>query len=358
MAKRYLGLMTWALFMALLSGCANFSVDNFSLRPIKPDERVKLWLDEHKYDHAIQYLDKIRPQSPNAELKAQLPAIQEQRQHYVLQTLALSDQQLAQALWADATHTVQDALKNLPDDPDLQGQMAIVEAERDQYIVDQEERILLAKGQYLLAKSPQMDAIINAHPDSFLRQQKYRDFQRDVRSVAKQLFLLGQSGIDSRNPERQAMASEALTVSHLLAPTPLSQELISRIEEERRQREKAKLEKEQAEYDRKLGLWQKSFDQALAADDLILARQALDSLRVLNPSLGILKDYQKALNSRAEEKVSSGIERGRILYSQGFIQEALNVWLDTQRVAPDNAILTDHIDRARKFLSNLDKLSN
>jgi hypothetical protein len=49
------------------------------------------------------------------------------------------------------------------------------------------------------------------------------------------------------------------------------------------------------------------------------------------------------------------MERGRLLYSQGFLREALDVWQEALRFKPDDPELRAYAERAETFMRNLDQ---
>ena len=67
---------------------------------------------------------------------------------------------------------------------------------------------------------------------------------------------------------------------------------------------------------------------------------------------------RKELDKRYRQGIDQKIAAGRKLYSNGKIQEALDVWNSLLEINPDNQKLQGHIDRAERVLKKLQRLSN
>lgn len=95
------------------------------------------------------------------------------------------------------------------------------------------------------------------------------------------------------------------------------------------------------------------FGQAMAASNLASARRLAREMAEIDPERS--EDYENRLAGPIEEKAASLRARGRLLYGQGFIEEALAVWQEALQLKPDSPELIQNIHRARTFLENLNR---
>ena len=99
------------------------------------------------------------------------------------------------------------------------------------------------------------------------------------------------------------------------------------------------------------------FKQALAAGDLLSARQHLDRIQQESPQDPQLLPLQAQLRLQLNARVEAAIKRGNDLYSKREIERALTVWREAKTLDPDNVELLTNIARAEKVLENLRALS-
>ena len=68
--------------------------------------------------------------------------------------------------------------------------------------------------------------------------------------------------------------------------------------------------------------------------------------------------WQSELQAAIRQQIALGIQKGQALYSQGRIQQALDIWRATARLDPENRVLQEHIRRAERFLGYLQRLDS
>lgn len=96
---------------------------------------------------------------------------------------------------------------------------------------------------------------------------------------------------------------------------------------------------------------------ALKAGDLLSARQHLNELQQRSPQPPQLEPLQKQFQMQLDIRVENAVKRGNELYSQGEIEQALEIWREAALLTPDNVELQSSIVRAEKLLENLKALS-
>lgn len=100
-----------------------------------------------------------------------------------------------------------------------------------------------------------------------------------------------------------------------------------------------------------------TFDELLENGRLRRARQLLQTMQRDYPDSERVGRRAARLQARLQEHVAEAIERGKALYSEGKVEQALGVWKQVRPLAPDNVELLSSISRAEKVLQNLRVLS-
>ncbi|MBN1378969.1 MAG: hypothetical protein JXA04_07015 [Gammaproteobacteria bacterium] len=99
------------------------------------------------------------------------------------------------------------------------------------------------------------------------------------------------------------------------------------------------------------------FYHALQKDDFHHAKRYMSELRLTYPQHRNLVSMSSQYKLRLNRCVNDAIEKGKVLYSEGKVKQALRVWRDAERLAPNNVELLSGIARAEKVLQNLKALS-
>ncbi len=321
-----------------------------------PQEKVEVFVEERQFDKAISLIEGLEPDVEHYQALAPLlPEIRNKKQNYLHDVITESQTLDQQERWNDSLSILQSAKKNLPESYELANQIRLVEQSRDQYVKARSEQIALEKGQYLVAKKPAIEAILDADPKNYTWQQEFSAFDRESRLAAKDLYLIGQNAYSRQDYH---LAWQALQLSHELNPGPLTDDLLSQLTLHRAEKQQLQLKKAEQRYQEQNRTLVKQFEQAMQTNNLVSARRTLNKLRKLDPKWDGLTALNKQWQIKADQEVDAGIQEGRILYSQGAIQEALDTWLSIQPLQPANTQLKDYIARAQRFLKNLDAFSD
>lgn len=94
--------------------------------------------------------------------------------------------------------------------------------------------------------------------------------------------------------------------------------------------------------------------EALEAGRLLDVQKRLEVLQRRHPDNDRLQALALELNGR----VRQAIEKGKVLYSEGKVEQALELWREMQPLDPENIELRSSISRAEKVLQNLRVLSD
>jgi|GEM_PF-3123635 len=344
-------LIVIACCAAALWGCAGMHAWNPNL-----EKHIDTLAENRQYDKALELLAAV-PESHNSydTLKKRAEAIEAAREKEV--RTAISKARAAESMqdWSAAAALAADALSLRPGDTDLIIMLEEYEKKRNESIRQSQRNLLMAKGRYLADIRASQENLILADPDNPSARRRYREYMESVLSVSEELYTLGRKAFYDKEVRE---AREALSLSARLHPCEKTRSLLAETRRIKRQgaimQAAAEMPNEDgaAPEDRFPELAER-FGQAMAESDLAGARRLAREMAEIDPERS--GDYENRLAGPIEEKTASLRARGRLLYGQGFIEEALAVWQEALQLKPDNPELIQNIHRARTFLENLNR---
>ncbi|MDB2448918.1 hypothetical protein N9W78_01355 [bacterium] len=328
----------------LLSGCAQLAVQSGDL-----DSQIDGWLAEHRYDRALERLQTLPSDDPGYDnLDARIADIEAQRSQYIAQQLEAAAQYESNGDWPAAIAVLDDALDPLPQAPELIGQRDEYEQRRLRSIEQSQRHIQLAYARYLLATRPSEEKLLQANPNGFFAQQRYRAYQQELNQVSRTLYAVGRQALYQDDSET---AVEALSLSNQLAPNDLSDDLLLNIRQAQRDERQRQRDQEAAAAQRQWPQLEAQFDDSIRINDLLGARRLLGEMKDIDADAA--EALQTRLDRRINAQAAALLERGRLLYGQGLLQEALAVWHEALQLKPDDPELLAAIERTETFLGNL-----
>lgn len=332
-----------------LTGCAQFYAQQSNV-----NEQIDHWVENHQYDKALATINAMNPDHENyPELRQRSGIIESKRSAYIDQQLDAASRFEAEADWAGAIAVLDAALNNLPEAPELQAQRREYEERRLSSIDRNETAILMARARYLLATRASEENLLKATPNNFFAQQRYRVFQQDLKTLSRELYVVGKQALYE---DDSFSAVQALSLSNRLSPNELSQELLSSIQQaQQSERQQARTE-EAVVAEQQWPQLENAFAQSLDLNDLAGAQRLLNEMTELDRERA--QPMREQLDSRLVSEAALLKERGELLYSQGFLGEALDVWEEALTLTPNDTELQANAERARTFLTNLDRWSN
>lgn len=343
---RTLLVMTSAL---LLAGCAQFYAQQSNV-----NEQVDAWVENHQYDKALATINAMDPDHETySELRQRSSVIEQRRSDYIDEQLERASRHEADNDWAGAIAVLDEALANLPEAPELLSQRREYDQRRLNSINRSENAILLARARYLLAIRDSEENLLKATPNNFFTQQRYRTFQQELKTISRQLYASGRQALYQNDTFR---AVQALTLSNRLSPNELSQELLTSIQQAQQNERQEARTQEAAVAEQQWPQLEDAFALSLSLNDLTGAKRLLSEMRELDPEKA--EPLREELNARLASESALLKERGELLYSQGFLGEALDVWEEALTLTPNDTELQANAERARTFLTNLDRWSN
>jgi len=331
--------------MMLIGGCSTLLSQSGGL-----NTQVDSWVAEHRYDRALDALHAVPPDHPGFNsLTPRIAEIESLRRDYIEQQLADAAEFEAEGNWSAAIDLLDEALEKLPDAPELIRQREAYEQRRLHSIQLSQRAIAMHYGRYLLATRPSEEKLLQASPDGFFAQQRYRSYQQELNQSSRGLYAVGRQALYENDNET---AIEALTLSNQLAPNDLSEDLLSNIRQAQRDERQQQRQQEAATAKQQLPQLQAQFEQSLRFNDLIGARRLLGEIEEIDAEASA--NLQPRLQRRIDAEATALLERGRLLYGQGLLQEAIAVWREALQLKPDDPELLAAIERTETFLQNLE----
>ena len=339
-----LALLLW------LSGCAQMAaLQGDALSVI--DQHV----ERGEYGEAIDIIDALRPSHPDYErARAKLPAISRAADAYAERMIEQARELAAEGQWQPALETYDEALARYSQSRTIAEARESFLADREAYLDDLRTRLLISHGKHLLDDAPVYAEIEHVLPTSYRARRDNAQHQDEIEDTAKRLHTCGMEALGEKRPE---LAERCLSLAHALVQ---SQETLEALEQAKRlkasldtREREIRLRRVEREKSARFKTLMERYRTAMAGQDLLRARDALDEAARLQPDNRELTREQRQLELAIERYVSSEIERGRRAYTLGHIEEALQIWKPLLRYSPDNRRLNEHIERATRVLDNL-----
>ncbi|WP_108125520.1 tetratricopeptide repeat protein [Saccharospirillum mangrovi] len=331
--------------VAWLSACATLSMPFSDL-----DTQVATWSTEHRYDKALSALRAVPEDDAAFEaVQPRIRQLESERKQYIADRLQSAASQADQANFPAALTILDDALERLPDTPELQTQRDDYEQQRQRSIQRHRRFIQLAHARYLLAIRPSEEALLQASPSNLFAQQRYRSYQQDLNQASADLYAIGRQALYENDSDT---AVEALSLSNQLAPNELSNDLLANVRQAERSERQRQRDQQAAAAQTQWPQLEQQFEASLRLNDLQSARRLLSEMQEIKPDASA--PLRQRLERRIDAEATALLERGRLLYGQGLLQEALAVWREALQLKPDDPDILAAIERTETFLQNLE----
>ncbi len=374
--------------MAAVVSCSHLpqGVDRVAL----VDQLVK----QHEFMEAKKLLTELDTQDPQYTAlanrrRALRPLIERFEEKCVEQSRELRQDEY----WVEALQVLDSGLKKVPNSKTLTVAREKLLGERQMYIDNIDRQMKLIEGKILPTQTALLQKRTEMQPENLLyrwelyrHQRKASAIVRDMIDCAEQAQQQGnfELSADCLNVAETMADSSRVPVLAKLKEKQVEAETIARNEEKakrvaeevaaakkaqqiarakRNLKEKARREKVKArrqikhEEKRALKQLKQEYRDLIAAGWWLEARAKLEELKDKAPVDDTeVVSWSRRLQRLIDSRVKMGIEQGQVLYSQGFLVQALNVWRKAHELAPENAELSDHIARVERFLNNLDRL--
>jgi tetratricopeptide (TPR) repeat protein len=347
--------MKWCLYVFSLTtiltmtGCTTLIAKQSDV-----SSQIDSWLVKHEYDKALATIAVMSADHPDYPyLSNAIPVIEKKRQKYIQSILAEARLYEPTQDWVSAKKVIKGGLQSLPDAPELVALLDFYNAKRSSRILKDESAILIARAHYLIQARPYQESKLYNAENRFFAQQHFNKFLEEARNVSRELYVIGQRYWQE---EKMVQAREALTLSIRTAPNELSAELLTSIlNTEQTQRSVARKEQKK-QITEQLPELERSFYERINFGDFLGAQKVLNEMNAMEISSA--KTLQVTLDEKKETRIQTLIASGNTLYNSGFLQEAISRWNQALELDPENQTILQQLERAKKFIGNLERWKN
>jgi hypothetical protein len=337
---------SFALALMLFTSCAHFRANSSGVA-----DQVDAWLDRNQYDKALETIAAMSDTHADFKyLTRSIPDIERARQKYIQSVLNNAKSYEPQQDWVNAQKVIDQGLSNLPKAPELKAQAQFYFEKRQERTSMDEAAILIARAQYIIDSRPYQESKLYNTDNRFFAQQEFNKFLNEALSISRELYVIGYQYWQNN---QVVQARKALTLSIKTAPNELSSELLSEILTLEQTNRTVARKQQLKKITELLPELKSSFYERINFEDYLGAQKVLNEMNALN--INETTELQSLLDKQTEKRVEILITSGNTLYNSGYLQEAILRWNEALLLAPDNKIALQQLDRAEKFLANLER---
>jgi len=352
------------LLLPVIAGCSGMETIGFSQ---DNPESINRLLEEHEYARARQLTSKYAFLD-TPELQARIgkqEASFEENIYSEARTLESGNDLLG------AVQLLSSALQKVPYSASLRELRNTLEQERVKQLQTNEREQLIIRAKYALNQQQLYRKQANLESPSLGQRWEYQRNQKEAIALSTQLLEHGQQAM---NEDRTDLAKTCLQLSQALNETPEVDALLSTIhtdEESRKQankqenrlaqkkvniRKEKNRKKEQQDQKKKTEVLLAETQQALAKDDLQVARATFVQIPPSAVSDSMVQATQDDLDHAIDVYVGKLITQGDTQYRADNVLLAVRTWTKALSLDPDNRELRERVERANKVLARLEEL--
>lgn len=343
--KRAVGViqkLTLLAYLLVAAGCATIWHPNRL-------EQVEHLISQQEYARARNLLEDIDTRDSDYEaMVRQRRALGPLMQQLEQSTIEEAEQLQRQHQWEMALAVIDEGLARLPDSELLQQARIDLEQARESRVLALKNQFYLLQGKQLPAQAALLDQIVAADPENLRSRWQAYQLERQMEQVA--------TGLDQCEEEALAagekrLAKDCRKVAKILAGEPVAPKVSNPVA--------SVAETESAVQADKQALRQlkREYRDFVSAGWWLAAKSKMEELQQQAPKDRQIKKWSQSLQESIDKQVALGIKQGQALYSQGYLDQALEEWESAAALAPDNQELQDHIARVERFLANLGRLN-
>lgn len=352
------------LLLPVIAGCSGMGTIGL---PQDNPESINRLLEEHEYARARQLTSKYAAlDTPELQTRiSKEEASFEESTYSEARTLESGNDLLG------AVQLLSSTLQKIPHSTSLRELRNTIEQERVKQLQTNERDQLIARAEYALNQQQLYRKQANLESPSLGQRWEHQRHQKEAITLSTQLLEHGQQALDEDKPD---LAKTCLQLSQALNETPEVDALLSIIdtdEESRKQatkqenrlaqkkvttRKEKNREKEQQDQKKKTEVLLAETQQALAKDDLQVARAAFVQIPPSAASDSMVQATQNDLDHAVDVHVGKLITQGDTQYRADNVLLAVRTWTRALSLDPDNRELRERVERANKVLARLEEL--
>ncbi|QKT04575.1 hypothetical protein HUS23_12550 [Ectothiorhodospiraceae bacterium 2226] len=315
-------------------------------------------LDGGYYEWVLAAIATLPNEHPDYQRwQRELPEIRTRAASYERAKVRRGEDQLEAGAIHEALQTFTRGLEKLPSSEALKKAHKAAEARRMQREVELTRMLTIEQAQWLLNEGRLVSALAELAPgDEALRERVVHNQTAQARVAGR----LGRMGGEALQENNLAAAEKLFALALALNPESGLEQNLAEV----RSTQRARAVSAEQEQRRRVARTREaeaerlatSADAALQQGALVEAGELLQRLEALEGAARHAEDLRIRLQAAIAERVERDLERGRVLYSRGAIDAALDIWRPLQAVAPEHPELRANVERAERVLERLRQL--
>lgn len=312
--------------------------------PESLDKDINIWLSQNEFDEIDDALKNInKNDNKYKQILNKKPSITKIKNKFIEDTSKTAQTYQKENKWQLALDTYNNALKKMQDNPRLNKERDKLLQDRDEKVTSLRKEMLMKRANALISYKEIYSKLHALVPQDYSAQFDINRYDKDRLEVAG---YLKRCADQARTEKQHAVARDCYSLSNKLAPTKQKAMWVDKIDTQLKNKSNKK------RYDELLS----SYKLALKKDEYKKARLHLNTILAIDPTHKKAKSFLTALNDKLREQASIKIIRGKELYSEKKINDALLIWQQALILEPDNEELTQLISRAEKVSKKIQSL--
>ena len=342
------------VFSLQLTACAHYYANRDDLATM-----VDNWLEEREYGRALETLSRVKPSHPDYQrLEAMYSRTLREAEGFEQSVVTRAQSLYLQQEWLQAKEVYDEGLAKLPNSQTITNARNEFLQKREIELKGHRQSLLISTAEYLAESTPILQQINQLTNDDVEAGRALAQNQQQMQPTIQGLNECGWEAMEQKDyplAEKcfglMSALDSNIDISRPLEKIKQAQEDIERhkTQELQTQISKEKSRKTKETYN----LYYKAIEQGNLAE----AQKYVNQLNRLRPNDNKVLELRQELQNFIDRKVAQGIEQGRELYSQGKVQQALDIWKPLLSLAPDNGELKGDVERAERVIDNLRELS-
>lgn len=267
--------------------------------------------------------------------------------------------------WPQAEALIQQARDKLPESEALRKTERRFYADRDERLEQIDREVSLLRGEHLAAKAPLVDMAQEVHPRGMKTRWQAYLHDRETEKLAQELGRCGELALEE---SRYDLAESCLRMAVALTEDESTAKRLAALQQrgveaqaETAARTKAEQQAEAAarvaRKTEQVGQLKARYRDLVEAGWWAAAKEVLAELQEQVPDDPDVVTWTGEFQRVVADRVEANIKEGQALYSRGRLHEALAVWQDAAKLAPENPVLQAHISRVERFIAKLERLN-
>ena len=312
--------------------------------PESLDKDINVWLSQNEFDEIDDALKNINKNDKKyKQIIIKQTGITKHKNKFIEDTSKTARAYQNENKWQLALDTYNNALKKIETDPRLSKERDKLLQDRDKKVTALRKDMLMKRANSLISYKEIYSKLHALVPEDYSAQFDINRYEKDRLEVAGYLKMCGDQ---ARNKKQHVVARDCYSLSNKLEPTKQKAMWVKKIDTQLKNKSNKK------RYDELLS----SYKSALQKEEYKKARLHLNTILAIDPSHKKAKNFLTALNDKLREQASTKITRGKELYSEKKINDALLIWQQALLLEPDNEELPQLISRAEKVSKKIQSL--